>query len=57
MNKYIYDGNNELWYELQGDYYFHALPYHPKKKKPLGYGDSGICDISRNISGYSMSIC
>ena len=27
MDKYIYDENNGLWYELQGDYYLHELIY------------------------------
>ncbi len=35
MDKCIYDENNGLWYELQGEYY---LPYHPKKKNLWGYG-------------------
>ena len=25
MEKYIYDENNGLWYELQGDYYIPCL--------------------------------
>ena len=25
MEKYIYDKNNGLWYELQGDYYIPSL--------------------------------
>ena len=25
MEKYIYDKNNGLWYELQGDYYIHCV--------------------------------
>ena len=25
MEKYIYDKNNGLWYELQGDYYIPCL--------------------------------
>ena len=25
MEKYIYDNNNGLWYELQGDYYIPCL--------------------------------
>ena len=25
MDKYIYDENNGLWYELQGDYYIPCL--------------------------------
>jgi hypothetical protein len=36
MNKYIYDGNNELWYELQGDYYFPCLTLPPEEEKTIG---------------------
>ena len=36
MNKYIYDGNNELWYELQGDYYFSCLALPPEEEKTIG---------------------
>ena len=25
MDKYIYDDKNDLWYELQGDYYIPCL--------------------------------
>ena len=25
MEKYIFDQNNDLWYELQGDYYIPCL--------------------------------
>ena len=43
MDKFIYDENNGLWYELQGDYYL-PVPYltSPKKKSLSGYGGSGI---------------
>ena len=27
MEKYIYDENNGLWYELQGDYYIPCLKF------------------------------
>ena len=36
MNKYIYDGNNELWHELQGDYYFPCLTLPPEEEKTIG---------------------
>ena len=34
-----------------------TLPYRPKKKSLSEYGGSGICGISRSISGFSTSIC
>lgn len=36
MDKYIYDENNGLWYELQGDYYIPCLILPAEKQKPIG---------------------
>lgn len=36
MDKYIYDENNGLWYELQGDYYIPCLTLPAEKNKPIG---------------------
>lgn len=37
MEKYIYDENNGLWYELQGEYYIPCLVLSPEKgNKPIG---------------------
>lgn len=36
MDKYIYDENNGLWYELQGEYYLPCLTLPPKEEKPIG---------------------
>ncbi len=36
MYKYIYDENNGLWYELQGDYYLPCLTLPPEEEKPIG---------------------
>ena len=36
MDKYIYDDNNGLWYELQGDYYIPCLTIPEKEQQPLG---------------------
>lgn len=37
MDKYIYDENNGLWYEPQGDYYIPCLTLPVKKEnKPIG---------------------
>ncbi len=35
MDKYIYDENNGLWYELQDDYYLPCLTLLPEEKKPI----------------------
>ncbi|WP_455527427.1 TnpV protein [Huintestinicola sp.] len=36
MDKYIYDENNGLWYELQGDYYIPCLTIPEEEKQPIG---------------------
>lgn len=36
MDKYIYDENKGLWYELQGDYYIPCLTLPAKKERPIG---------------------
>ncbi len=36
MDKYIFDENNGLWYELVGDYYFPCLTVPSEEEKPVG---------------------
>lgn len=36
MGKYIYDENNGLWCELQGDYYIPCLTIPEEKQRPIG---------------------
>ena len=36
MNKYIYDENNGLWYELQGDYYIPCLKLPDEEEVEIG---------------------
>ena len=36
MEKIIYDKNNGLWYELQGDYYLPCLAIHPEEQQTIG---------------------
>ncbi len=36
MEKYIYDSNNGLWYELQGNYYIPCLTLPEEENKPIG---------------------
>ena len=36
MEKYIYDKNNGLWYELQGDYYIPCLILDKADNQPIG---------------------
>ena len=36
MEKYIYNNNNGLWYELQGDYYIPCLVLDKEETQPIG---------------------
>ncbi len=36
MDKYIFDNNNGLWYELNGDYYIPCLTLPAEEEKPIG---------------------
>ena len=36
MEKYIYNNNNGLWYELQGDYYIPCLVLDVEGTQPIG---------------------
>ena len=36
MDKYIYDENNGLWYELQSDYYIPCLTISEEEQQPIG---------------------
>ena len=36
MEKYIFDQNNGLWYELQGDYYIPCLVLDETDTSPIG---------------------
>ena len=36
MDKYIFDENNGLWYELQGDYYLPCLKLPEEEQQPIG---------------------
>jgi len=36
MEKYIYNNNNGLWYELQGDYYIPCLTLDEEDTHPIG---------------------
>ena len=37
MDKYIFDKNNGLWYELQGDYYIPCLILSEEETQPIGF--------------------
>lgn len=46
MEKYIFDRNNGLWYELQGDYYIPCLVLEETDIQPIGiWGRKYMCYI------------
>lgn len=46
MEKYIFDRNNGLWYELQGDYYIPCLVLDEVDTQPIGiWGRKHLCYI------------
>lgn len=48
MDKSIFDENNGLWYEQQGDYFIPCLTLPTEKETVIGVGGRGICGISKN---------
>lgn len=46
MDKYIYDENNGLWYELQGDYYIPCLTIPERQHAHPAYG-AGASSVYR----------
>ncbi len=36
MDKYIFDNNNGIWYELNRDYYIPSLTLPAEEEKPTG---------------------
>lgn len=48
MEKYIYDKNNGLWYELRGDYYIPCLTVSAQEERPVGiWGQKHLRYIKR----------
>ncbi len=46
MERYIFDRNNGLWYELQGDYYIPCLVLEEVDIQPIGmWGRKHLCCI------------
>ena len=58
MEKYIYDENNGLWYELQGDYYLPCLKLPEGEQQPVGlWGQRHLRYIKSKITRSFISIC
>ena len=57
MDKYIYDENNGLWYELQSDYYIPCLTIPKEEQQPIGvWGQRHLRYIRENRQGLYNSL-
>ena len=57
MDKYIYDENNGLWYELQGDYYIPCLTIPDEEQQPIGvWGQRHLRYTRENRQGLYNSL-
>ena len=53
MEKYIYDENNGLWYELQGDYYIPCLKLPDEEQVEIGiWGQRHLEYIKHHRKGF-----
>ena len=46
MEKYIYNEQNGLWYELQGDYYIPCLVLDKEDTQAIGMWDSHLAEVA-----------
>ena len=57
MEKYIYDENNGLWYELQGDYYIPCLKLPDEEQVEIGvWGQRHLEYIKNHRKGFYTSL-
>jgi ribosomal protein S6 len=57
MEKYIYNENNSLWYELQGDYYIPCLKLPDEEQVEVGiWGQRHLDYIKHYRKGYYTSL-
>ena len=57
MEKYIYDENNGLWYELQGDYYIPCLKLPDEEQVEIGvWGQRYLKYIKHYRKGFYTSL-
>ena len=57
MEKYIYDENNGLWYELQGDYYIPCLKLPEEEQVEIGvWGQRRLEYIKHHRKGFYTSL-
>ena len=57
MEKYIYDENNGLWYELQGDYYIPCLKLPDEEQVEIGiWGHRHLEFIKHHRKGFYIAL-
>ena len=57
MEKYIYDENNGLWYELKGDYYIPCLKFPDEEQVEIGvWGQRHLEYIKHHRKGLYTSL-
>jgi len=57
MEKYIYDENNGLWYELQGDYYIPCLKLPDEEQVEIGvWGQRHLEYIKHHRKGFYTTL-
>ena len=57
MEKYIYDENNGLWYELQGDYYIPCLKLPDEEQVEIGiWGQRHLEYIKHHCKGFYTAL-
>ncbi len=57
MEKYIYDENNGLWYELEGDYYIPCLKLPDEEQVEIGiWGQRHLEYIKHHRKGFYTSL-
>ncbi len=57
MEKYIYDKNNGLWYELQEDYYIPCLKLPEEEQVEIGFwGQCHLEHIKHHRKGFYTSL-
>ena len=57
MEKYIFDENNGLWYELQGDYYIPCLKLPDEEQVEIGiWGQRHLDYIKHHRKGFYIAL-
>ena len=57
MDKYIFNEDNGLWYELTGDYYLPCVTAPTEENRLSAYGGSGTNGISKSTVPHYIMLC